>query len=134
MALLRHLVAHWQLKILAVIFAAVLWAFVASDDKSEAIYTVPVEVTVPAGLEVASLGVEAVDVRVEGLRHVLARVQDHDLRADVRVREAKPGDTIVRIGPGDVTAPRGVNVVRVTPTRIRVTLEPADGPAAAQPR
>jgi YbbR domain-containing protein len=130
MSLGRRLGEHWQLKLLAVVFAVVLWAFVASEDKGEAVYTVPVDVTVPPGLEVTSLGVETVDVRLEGLRHVLARLQEHEIRAAVRVREARPGEVVVRIGPGDVSVPRGVHVVRVTPSRVRLTLEPADGKPA----
>jgi YbbR domain-containing protein len=126
MSLGRTLGEHWQIKLLAVVFAVVLWAFVASEDKGEAVYTVPVDVTVPPGLEVTSLGVEMVDVRLEGLRHVLARLQEHEIRADVRVREARPGEVVVRIGPGDVSVPRGVRVVRVTPSRVRLMLEPAD--------
>ena len=131
MSLADRLLEHWQLKLLSLVFAVALWAFVASEDKGEAVYTVPIDVTgVPAGLEVTALGVETVDVRVQGLRHVLARLQERDLRAEVSLRSARPGDVVVRIRPDDVVVPRGVQVVRVTPSRVRATVEPTDGKPA----
>jgi YbbR domain-containing protein len=118
---------HWQLKLLSVVFAVALWVFVASEDKGEAVYTVPLEVTgVPSGLEVTALGVETVDVRVQGLRHILAGLREQDVRAAVKLSDIRPGDILMRIRPDDIIVPRGVEVVRVTPSRVRATVEPAD--------
>jgi YbbR domain-containing protein len=120
----RGVLRHWQLKVLSLVFAVALWAVVASEDRGEAVFTVPIDVTgLPAGLEVVSLGVEAVDVRVQGLRHLLARLQEQNMRAEVEMRTARPGDTMLAIRPEDVVVPRGVRVVRVTPSRVRVTVD-----------
>jgi YbbR domain-containing protein len=125
---------HWQLKVLSLVFALALWAVVASEDRSEAVFSVPIDVTgLPAGLEVVSLGVEALDVRVQGLRHVLARLQEQNVRAEVELRSARPGDTILTVRPEDVVVPPGVRVVRVTPTRLRVTLDSIQGRRARPP-
>jgi hypothetical protein len=120
----RGVLEHWQLKVLSLVFAVALWAVVASEDRGEAVFTVPIDVTgLPAGLEVVSLGVEAVDVRVQGLRHLLARLQEQNMRAEVELRTARPGDAMLAIRPEDVVVPRGVQVVRVTPSRVRVTVD-----------
>jgi hypothetical protein len=120
----RGVLEHWQLKVLSLVFAVALWAVVASEDRGEAVFTVPLDVTgLPAGLEVVSLGVEAVDVRVQGLRHLLARLQEQNMRAEVELRTARPGDAMLAIRPEDVVVPRGVQVVRVTPSRVRVTVD-----------
>jgi hypothetical protein len=130
MALATRLVEHWQLKLLSLVFAVGLWAFVIVEDKGQAVYTVPLDpANVPPGLEVTALGVEAVVVRVQGLRHVLDRLDERDLRAQVSLRGARPGDLVVRIRPEDVTVPRGVEVVRVTPSQVRATVEPAGAAA-----
>ena len=127
-ALAARLVEHWQLKLLSLVFAAGLWAFVLVEDKGQAVYTVPLDVAnVPSGLEVTAVGVEAVVVRVQGLRHVLDRLDERELRAQVNLSGARPGDLVVRIRPEDVTVPRGLEVVRVTPTRVRATVERAGG-------
>lgn len=131
MSLTGRLVQHWQLKLLSLVFAVGLWAFVIVEDKGQAVYTVPLDMAnLPPGLEVTALGVEAVVVRVQGLRHVLDRLDERELRAQVSLRGARPGDLVVRIRPEDVTVPRGVEVVRVTPSQVRATVEPATGASA----
>ncbi|HEV8676822.1 MAG TPA: CdaR family protein [Methylomirabilota bacterium] len=133
MSPLGRLLRHWELKLLSIVFAVVLWVFVGSEDTGEAIYTVPVEVTgVPAGMVVTALGAETVDVRVQGLRYVLAQLEERSLRADLNLRQARPGEVVVSIRPEDVPVPRGVQVVRVTPSRVRATLEPASRPKAGR--
>ncbi len=128
MRVAARLLDHWQLKLLSLVFAVALWIFVAAEDTGEAVYNVPLDLTqVPPGLEVTALGAETVDVRVHGLRHVLNRMEERELRAQVSLRGARPGDLVLRVRPEDVRVPRGVQVVRVTPSQIRATLEPAGG-------
>jgi YbbR domain-containing protein len=116
--------AHWQLKLLSLALAVGLWAFVASEDRGEAVYTVALEVVPPSGFAVASVGTETVEVRLAGLRSVLTRLRERDLRAIVALRDASPGDLQVRVVPEDVATPPGVRVVRITPSRVRITVEP----------
>jgi YbbR domain-containing protein len=124
MPLVARLTANWQLKLLALFFAVTLWVFVVFEDKGEAVYTVPLVMTgVPPGLEVTAVGAKTVDVRVQGLRSVLGHVQDRDIRAEVSLRDARPGEVLARVLPQDVVVPRGVQVVRVTPSRVAVALE-----------
>lgn len=131
----HRLTDRWRLKLLSLGFAVGLWAFVAAEDRGEALYTVPLDVEAPPGFEVTSLGTETVEVRLEGRRQVLARLRDTGLRARVTVREARAGEVQVRILPRDVSVPRGVRVVRVMPTRVRLVLEasgPSPGPTGGQ--
>jgi YbbR domain-containing protein len=130
MSLAARLAEHWQLKILSLVFAVALWIFLVVEDKGEAVYTVPLDVkNVPSGTEVTALGAEAVAVRVHGLRHVLSRLDERELHATVDLRGARIGDVLVRIRPEDVTVPRGVVVLRITPAQVRATLDPVDPPA-----
>jgi YbbR domain-containing protein len=130
MSLASRLAEHWELKLLSLVFAVALWALVVAEEKTQAVYMVPLDVAnVPPGLEVTALGVEAVVVRVQGLRHVLDRLDERELRTQVSLGGARTGDVVVRIRPEDVTVPRGVQVVRVTPTQVRATVEPVGGAA-----
>src|SRR5262249_4163944 len=82
---------HWALKLLSLVFAVVLWAFVVSTDRGEAVFTVPIDLTdMPPGLEVTSLGVETVVVRVGGRKSLLERMREEDFRAEVSLHDAKP--------------------------------------------
>jgi len=130
MRMAARLLDHWQLKLLSLVFAIALWVFVAVEDTGEAVYTVPLDLTqLPSGLQVAALGAETVDVRLHGLRHVLDRIEKRELRAQVSLRGARPGDFVLLIRLEDVAVPRGVQVVRVTPSQIHATLEPTAGKA-----
>ena len=122
---LRALVAeNWPLKLASLVFAIGLWLFVAAEDRSDALFTVPLDlVDRPAGVEVTSLGVETVIVRVEGRRSLLRTLHEDDFRAEVSLKGTQPGRFVVRLDPENVTAPPGVRVVRVTPSEVRGLLE-----------
>lgn len=121
----RALLDHWQLKLLSVLFAVALWLFVVSEDKVETVFAAPLELReVPPGLEIARVETDTVEVRVRGLRSIVSRVRDRDLRVTVDLEGASPGETVVRLLPEQIRVPRGVEVLRVTPSRVRVVLKP----------
>jgi YbbR domain-containing protein len=119
-----RLAENWVLKLASVIFAMGLWLFVAAEDRTDAVFTVPIDlVDRPPGVEVASLSVETVIVRVEGRRSRLRTLREEDFRAEVSLKSARPGRFVARLLPDSVTAPAGVRVVRVTPGEVRGVLE-----------
>jgi YbbR domain-containing protein len=118
------IVRHWQLKLTALAFAVGLWLFVATEERSEAVYTVPIDlVDQPPDVQVSSIAVETVIVRVEGRRSLLRQLHEEDFRAAVSLKNARPGRFVARIDADQVEAPAGVRIVRVTPNEIRVTIE-----------
>ena len=120
----RRLLEDWPVKVVAVVFAVALWAFVVTEERTDAVFTVPLDlVDRPPGLEVASVGVEAVVVRVEGRHSRLRRLHEEAFRAEVSLKRAQPGRFIARIDTDNVLAPSGVRVIRVTPTEVRAVLE-----------
>jgi hypothetical protein len=117
-------VENWPLKVASLVFATGLWLFVATEDRTEAVFTVPLDVVdQPPGAEVTSLGIETVIVQVEGRRSRLQQVREDDFRAEVSLKGVPLGRFVARIGEDRVLAPRGVRVVRVTPTEVRGVLE-----------
>jgi YbbR domain-containing protein len=117
------LLGNWPLKLVAVVFALALWGFVVTEERTDAVFTVPLDlVDPPTGVEVASVGVERVVVRVEGRDSVLRRLHEADFRAEVSLKNARPGRFVARIDADNVSAPSGVRVVRVTPSEVRATL------------
>lgn len=119
------LLGNWPLKLVAVVFALALWAFVVTEERTDAVFTVPLDlVDRPPGVEVASVGVERVVVRVEGRGSLLHRLHEVDFRAEVSLKSARPGRFVARIDADNVSAPSGVRVVRVTPSEVRAILEP----------
>ena len=118
------LIENWPLKLVAFAFAAGLWVFVVTEERTDAVFTVPLDlVDRPAGMDVASVGVETVVVRVEGRHSLLRRLHEEDFRAEVSLKSARPGRFVARIDTDNVSAPKGVRVIRVTPTEVRALLE-----------
>jgi hypothetical protein len=118
------LVENWPLKLVSVLFAMGLWLFVAAEDRADAVFTVPLDlVERPPGLDLTSLGVETVIVRVEGRRSLLRTLREEDFRAEVSLKNIPPGRFVLRVQPHQVSAPPGVRVVRVTPNEVRGVLE-----------
>jgi len=118
------LLANWPLKLLSVVFAAGLWAFVVTEERTDAVFTVPLDfVDRPPGVEVTSAGVESVVVRVEGRSSRLRRLHEEDFKAEVSLKGAGPGRFAARIDADNVSAPSGVRVLRVSPSEVRAVLE-----------
>jgi YbbR domain-containing protein len=125
MTRIRALLAeNWPLKVASLVFAIGLWLFVATEDRTEAVFTVPLDlIDQPPGAEVTSLGIETVIVQVEGRRSRLQQVREDDFRAEVSLKGVPLGRFVARIDEERVLAPRGVRVVRVTPSEVRGVLE-----------
>jgi hypothetical protein len=122
---IRALLAeNWPLKLASLAFAIGLWMFVATEERTEAVFTVPLNLVDSApGVQVTSLGVETVVVRVEGRDSFLRRLHEEDFRAEVSLKNVTLGRFVASIGPENVSSPRGARVVRVTPSVVRGVLE-----------
>lgn len=126
----RRLFRHWELKLAAIVLSTALWLFVMTSEKAEVVLAAPVEFDeIPAGLVVAGDRPESVDVQLHGLRAVLARLGRDEVRAKVSLAGVRPGEVVIRLVPDQIAAPSGVTVIRVSPSRLRLTLE--QGRAAA---
>jgi YbbR domain-containing protein len=118
------LLENWPLKLASLVFAIGLWLFVATEERADAVFTVPLDlVDRPADVEVTSVGVETVIVRVEGRRSRLRQLHEDDFRAQVSLKNARPGRFVAHVQSENVSVPSGVRVVRVTPTEVRAVLE-----------
>jgi hypothetical protein len=123
------LTRHWELKLLALVFAFALWLYVVTSEKSDIVVTAPGEFDgVPSGLVIASAGPDTVDVQLHGLRGNLSRVAPDQLRVRVNVAGAAPGDVTLRVLPEHVTVPPGINFLRVNPAWIRLMISAPTSP------
>jgi YbbR domain-containing protein len=115
---------HLGLKLLSVLLGFSLWYAIAREQEAEFSLSIPVELRdVPEGLEVVEESVRTVEVRLRGAAEVLRRLTPQDLHVGIDLREAGPGERFAYLGPGDVEAPFGVRVTRVTPANVRLRLD-----------
>jgi len=124
--MMAALARNWQLKLLAVMLAVVVWFFVVSANRTQFGFGAPVEyVGLEPGMVLVGTPREAVDIQVEAARWAAARLTPADVRVRVDLSRAREGDNTLQLSAGDVQAPAGVSVVRVSPNWVRVAVASA---------
>jgi YbbR domain-containing protein len=121
---LRWLLLHNAgTKLLAVVIAAGLWFFVnAGERDAEMAVVVPVELhNIPPSVMLVSPRVDFIDLVVSGPRTLLNRIDRERLSLSLDLYGVRPGPAVFRILPDALDLPRGVTVMRLTPSE--VTLE-----------
>lgn len=122
--MLQRLLENWSLKLLSVVIALLLWAFLMGEQRVEVGYTVPLELmNVPDGLMVANDVPSLVDLRLSGPRTRLAALNVADLRVTLDLKKLTPGVTAFRRLEDKLSLPSGVRVVRLAPSTVEVKLE-----------
>lgn len=120
------LFTNWHLKLFSLVLATALWAVIAQESTSEIIFDVPVEYqNVPPDIEVIGDTAKKVEVRLRGPSSLIREMSAKDISTVIDLDQMPlNGDTTVPLNAQHVHAPFGVEVVRVTPPRVRVSLEP----------
>jgi YbbR domain-containing protein len=122
------LFTNWHLKIFSLVLATALWAVLAQESTSEIIFDVPVEYqNVPPATEVIGDAAKKVEVRLRGPSSLIREISEKDISTVIDLDQMPlNGETTVPLNAQHVHAPFGVEVVRVTPPRVRVSLEPTE--------
>ncbi|HEX3179563.1 MAG TPA: CdaR family protein [Methylomirabilota bacterium] len=117
------LLNNWGLKVLAMAVAAVVWFFVVGADRSQIGFAAPIEYVGLEGMRVV-LGTprETADVQLEAARWAAARVTPASVRVRVDVSKLGEGEHVVQLSTQQVEAPPGVQVVRIWPSAVRLSI------------
>ena len=127
---MKDLLLHnWHLKLISIGLAAVLWAEVARTPTSEISVSVALEYeNMPEQTDVfGDTGdrVDRVEVRLRGPSASLRTITAQDISLSIDMRNITSGQQrVIPLSPEMVSAPFGVEVVRVFPARVRLTVEP----------
>jgi YbbR domain-containing protein len=124
----RRLLSNWQLKLIAVGLAVMVWFTVQRETKTDitVIHNVRVSPIVEAGWQVSEVEPTTVSVEIRGDRQIVTMVTaDHfQARPDLSGRE-KNGDVDVELAKSAVLSPSNVRILSVQPQRVRVNLKPS---------
>jgi len=117
---------NWHLKLFSLVLATALWALIAQESTSEIFFDVPVEYqNVPPDTEVIGDAAKMVEVRLRGPSTLIREISAKDISTVIDLDQMPlNGETTVPLNAQHVHTPFGVEVVRVTPSRVRVSLEP----------
>lgn len=122
--MLKKLTENWALKLLALVFACILWFFVTGEQKLERSYAVPLELkNMPAGMMVVNDIPTMIDVRVSGPRTLLMNLQLQDIGIAVNLKDLEPGLTTLKRLEERLNLPGPLKVTRLSPSYIDVKLE-----------
>lgn len=112
------------LKLLSVVFAALLWLIVSGDEVVERGIRVPLEfLQVPDSLEMMGEPPSFVDLRVRGESGALSRLGPGDVVAQLDLKGAHEGRRVYSMTSEQVRVPYGVQVVQVTPPGVALAFE-----------
>lgn len=122
---LKHSVTNnWVTKLFSLVFATMLWMTVATQTSSEIGMDLPIEYrNIPQELEVTGDAINVVHVRLRGASNVIRGISPQDIATTLDLANIRPGERVVPLTAQNVSVPFGVEVVRVSPSRVRLNLE-----------
>ncbi len=122
---IKRLFTHnWFEKLFALLLAIMLWMTIASDTSSEIGLEVPLEFrNIPPQMEIRGDTVNSVEVRLRGSSNRIKEISGRDISTMIDLGAMKAGEKTILLSAANIQAPFGVEVVRVNPSRVKLTLE-----------
>jgi YbbR domain-containing protein len=119
----RHVVHNLGLKITSLLLATALWLAVASSPTSEVALRVPILFrNMPTDLVISSENIPEVQIRVRGPERTVRRLQSQDLRAELDLTGAKPGERTFDLTRA-IGLPNGLEISQVAPSEIHLAFD-----------
>lgn len=117
---------NWGIKLVSLVLSLTLWFYVTSKGKSEMTLTAPLELrNIPQGMTIVGDVPGYVDVRVQGQERLLRDITiGKKVSGVLDLSLTRDGENSVRISPDDIRRPAGVAVTYMSPSVIKVKLEP----------
>jgi len=121
---MRRFLKNVGLKLLSIVLAVFLWAVVLGEQKVEVRMTIPLEIKdMPHDLILVNEPVETLEVRLRGPKTLVTTLAPREVVLEGLPKTFVEGENAILIRPEAIRVPRGIEVVEVTPHRVRVVLE-----------
>ena len=110
-------------KIVALLAACILWAFVMNDQNPamESGFSVPLTVLNPPGESRITQDAETVKIKLRAPRSIFAVISSDEIKAFVDLAGLEPGTHPMHV---QTVIPQGVEVLSVTPDLVKFTIDP----------
>jgi YbbR domain-containing protein len=119
----RHLFHNLGLKLTALILATGLWLAVASSPPAELAVNVGIIFrNLPNQLEISSVSIPNVQVRVRGPERIVRRIDPSEVRAEIDLAEVKTGEHTFDLTKA-VSVPDRLEVAQVVPSEVHVAFD-----------
>jgi len=121
----RETARTWGLRLLALGIALGIWFNASLQDRlasSERLVEASVSYNHPQGFMIIN-PVSTLNVRLSGSKKAIRRLNPQTVDVTVELSQRQEGMVTINLGPENVTAPEGLEVVSIEPASIRVELE-----------
>ena len=121
----RRLFLHnFVFKLVSLLLAVGLWLTVARSSIAEVEMHVPIEFrNLPDQLEIDSASFTEAQVRLRGPERVIHRLEPADVRAEVDLSDAKPGERTFDLTARHVHVPQDLEVVQIIPGQFHLSFD-----------
>jgi YbbR domain-containing protein len=120
------LVRNWELKLLSLLLAFILWLSLIPEEKtlSERTLTIPLETqNIPSNMELVEKPASTVDVTIRAPNRMINEVSAANVFVKLNLRTATLFQQEYPLNETMVSLPPGAKVVRISPTKVRLKLE-----------
>jgi YbbR domain-containing protein len=126
MTVRKLLFDNWGIKLLSLGLSLTLWFYVTSKGKTEITLTVPLELrNIPQDMAVVGDVAGSLEVRVQGQERALRDVASgKKVIGVIDLSLTKVGENTMRISPDNIIRPSEVSVTYLSPSEVKVKLEP----------
>lgn len=111
------------LKLLSLFLAVFLWAVVLGEQKVDVTVNIPLEFNLPKNLVLVNEPPDSLEVHLRGPKTLVTSLASREVVLDSIPSKFVEGENSIAITRDVIRAPRGIEVVEVSPHRIRVALE-----------
>jgi hypothetical protein len=110
-------------KVLSLLLAFLLWALVVGEQKVDVIMSAPLELQVPEHLALVTDLPESLEIHLRGPRTLVTTLNRRDVVPSILPGRLTEGENIIQLWRDSVRVPRGIQVMGVSPGRVRLVLE-----------
>lgn len=125
--IIRNLIVrNWELKLLSLLLAFILWISLIPEEKtlSEKTLTIPLEThNLPANMELVEKPDQTVDVTIRAPNRMINEISAANVFAKLNLSKASIFQQEYPLNESMISIPPGANVVRLSPTKVRLKLE-----------
>jgi YbbR domain-containing protein len=120
------LVRNWELKLLSLLLAFVLWLSLIPEEKtlSEKTLTIPLEtLNIPADIELVEKPDPTVDVTIRAPNRMINGISAANVFAKLNLSTASVFQQEYPLNETMISIPPGAEVIRISPTKVKLKLE-----------
>ncbi len=111
-------------KILAIIFAIIVWFYVAELRSVLIDVKIPLKIMCPPNLKVTDISTRGITVTFRGTKEEIESLKNYGLRAVYKLPGSQEkGDISLRISKNNIEKPKGVSVVKIEPKFCSIVID-----------